>query len=275
MLKSKIQILLSVSFIGFLIWWITFQHVVAAYGKSVEVFEGTYGLLALAGSIIGFCAALKWGGFKSVLGKALLLFSLGLFAQEAGQLIGAYYVDISKVNIPYPGWDDVAFFGSTLLYILGTVYLARSVGAKLSLRKPGYKVIALIVPAVILVASYLILMHNFHFGHSSFMSKFLDVGYPVGEALYISLALVAYILSRKLLGGVMKAGILVVIFALGIQYLSDFVFIYQSNHTKFVSGSFDDLFYLIAYFVMSLGMLKFYLIYKGLKSKNAKVTQDG
>jgi hypothetical protein len=74
-------------------------------------------------------------------------------------------------------------------------------------------------------------------------------------------------LSRKLLGGVMKAGILLVILALVIEYISDFTFVYQSNRGTYVGGEYDDLFYLIAYLAMSTAMIKFYTIYVQLRDK--------
>jgi hypothetical protein len=154
-LKNKLQVFVSLIFLGFFIWWISFQHVVTKLGLSVQWFGSTYGVLALIGSVIGFIAAKKWGGFKTALGKALMFFSLGLFAQEAGQLIYAYYIVVSKIQIPYPSWGDVAYFGSTLLYIIAALYLAKAAGAKLSLKSMKYKTITVIIPVAILVASIL------------------------------------------------------------------------------------------------------------------------
>jgi len=42
----------------------------------------------------------KWGGLRSVMGKAILMFSLGLVAQEFGQLSYAFYNDIYKTPGP-------------------------------------------------------------------------------------------------------------------------------------------------------------------------------
>lgn len=268
MKKNKLQIFFTLVLIGFFAWWVSFQHVVAKYGRSVEWFEGTYGLIALGGSIVGLSASRKWGGLKSTLGKALLFFSLGLFAQEAGQLIYAYYVDIDKIQIPYPSLGDVAYFGSTLLYIVAALYLAKAAGASTTLKHVKYKFIAVVVPIIIIITSYLILLHNHQFDTSKPLTVFLDNGYPIGEAIYISIGITAYLLSRKFLGGVMRAGILLIIFALVVQYVSDFTFVFQGNRGTYVSGNYDDLFYLIAYFVMTTAMIKFLAIYNRLKVKS-------
>src|SRR5258708_4784024 len=132
--KRWLQVLVTVVFLGFVVWWVSFQHVVEAQGVTVQWFGGTYGLMALIGAVIGLFAAAKWGGLKSVLGKALTFFSLGLLAQELGQLIYTYYVYGAKVQIPYPSWGDVAYFGSVVLYVIAAFFLARVAGARFSLR---------------------------------------------------------------------------------------------------------------------------------------------
>lgn len=271
LLKNKLQIFITVIFLGFVIWWISFQHVLSAQGLSVQWFEsGTYGGVALIGAIIGFIVFRKWGGLKSIIGKSLLFFSLGLLAQEMGQLIYTYYVYVDKIQIPYPSWGDVAYFGSVLLYITAVIYLARAAGVGLSLKNIKYKVIAVLLPIILLVVSFSILLHNHHYDTSKPLTVFLDAGYPIGEALYISIAIVAYLLSRKLLGGVLKPGILLVLFALCVQYSADFSYIYLTNRNTYTPGDYNDLLYLISYYFMTIAMLNFYVIYKKIKTKNAE-----
>jgi hypothetical protein len=274
MLKNKLQIFVTIVFLGFVGWWISFQHVVTKQGSSVNWFENTYGFIALIGAIIGFFALRKWGGFKSVLGKSLAFFTIGLFAQEVGQLSASWYTQIDKVALPYPGLDDIAYFGGVLLYIIAALYLAKVAGVKFSLKRLRYKVIAIGLPIILLVVSFLILMHNHQYNTKNPVSVFLDAGYPIGEALYISIAIVAYLLSRKLMGGIMKAGVLFVIVALCIQYASDFTFIYQGNRGTFVPGKFDDLLYLIAYYVLTLAMIKFLVTYNTLRNKTKAVVNE-
>jgi hypothetical protein len=266
LLKNKLQLFVTLAFLGFIIWWASFQHVVVKQGLSVQWFGGTYGVLAFIGAIVGLITARKWGGHKTVLGKALLFFSLSLLAQEAGQLILTYYIYVSKIQIPYPSWGDVAYFGSTLLYLCGAFFLTKAVGIKFSFRSAKYKAIAVLVPAVLLSVSYWILLHHHQYNWHKPLTVLLDLGYPFGDAGYISMAIVAYLLSRKMLGGIMRKGILVLIFAFVLQYIADFTFLYQSNRGTYLSGKTDDLLYLIAYFVATSAMIKFHTIYAGLKS---------
>ncbi|HMH31273.1 MAG TPA: hypothetical protein VK534_02245 [Methylomirabilota bacterium] len=266
--KNKLQILVTLLFLGFFAWWISFQTVVDKQGLSVQWFGGTYGVVALIGALIGFFAARKWGGFKTVLGKALMFFSFGLLAQEAGQLIYTYYVYAAKIDIPYPSWGDVAYFGSVVLYILAAFFLAKAAGAKFSLKEAKYKAVAVIIPVALLAISYWVLLHGHQYDSSKPLTVFLDFGYPFGQAIYISIAITAYLLSRKLLGGLMRGGIVLVILALFVQYIADFSFVYQSSRGSYVAGKYVDLLYLVAYFAMATAMIKFHTIYKNIRSKS-------
>ena len=272
--KDKVQILITVIFLAFAVWQLSFQSIVDKQGLSVQWFGGTYGFMALFGSCIGFVTAHKWGGFKTVLGKALMLFSLGLLAQELGQLIYTYYVYGAKTGIPYPSVGDIAYFGSVILYIFAAIYLGKAAGVKFSFQRPIYKVIALLVPAVLLATSYVILLHHHQYNTHKPLTVVLDFGYPMGQATYISLAITAYLLSRKLLGGIMRAGISLIILALVVQYVADFTFVYQNSRGTYVPGKFDDFFYLLSYFAMGTALNKFRLIYFGLSRKAVNATPD-
>ncbi len=264
-MKNKLQILVTVAFLGAIIWWISFQPVLAKQGISVQWYSATYGIMALIGAIIGLSVARKWGGFKTVLGKALMFFSIGLLAQEAGQLILAYYIYVSKIQIPYPSWGDVAYFTSMLSYLCGAIFLIKAVGIRFSLRNNKYKVVALMVPVILFAVSFAILLYRHEYDWHHPLTVFLDLGYPLGDATYISLGIIAFLLSRKMLGGVMRGAIVVLIIALSIQYIADFSFIYQNSRETYLSGGWVDLVYLISYFAMTTTMVAFYTVYRGLK----------
>lgn len=265
--KNKLQIFVTLVFLGFLGWWFSFQHVVQAQGRSVQWFGGTYGIVALIGSIIGFAAARRWGGFKTQLGRALTFFSLALLAQEAGQLILTYYIYGSKIQIPYPSWGDVAYFGSTLFYICGAYFLSKTAGVRFSLKDNKYKIIAVAVPIALLAVSFFVFLHHHQYDWHKPLTVFLDLGYPVGDAIYISLAIVSYLLTRKMLGGLMRSAILILLLAFVLQYISDFTFLYQSSRGTYLAGRYDDLSYFVTYFIAATAMIRFNAVYSGLRKK--------
>lgn len=270
MLKNKLQILVTVIFLAYVGWWASFQSSVDQQGISVQRFGATYGLIALIGAGIGILTARKWGGFKTVMGRALMFYALGLLAQAAGQLIYTYYIYGAKIQIPYPSWGDLAYFGSVLLYIYATIMLCKAVGVRFSLQRKLYKLTTLVVFVVLLGLSYWVFLNHHQYDTSHPLTVFLDFGYPMGQAIYVSLAITAFLLSRKMLGGIMRAGILIVILALFIQYIADFTFLYQSSRGTWIQGKWDDLTYLTAYFAMATAMIKFSLTYKQLTNKTSE-----
>lgn len=249
-------IIAIILFLLLTIWWILLHFGILRGDFQNSLFGLGYGLLALFGAIYGLRISRNWGGMKSVFGKSVTLFSLGLLAQEFGQISYAYYVFYKHIEIPYPSIGDVGFFGSIPFYAYGALLLGQAAGVKFSLKSYVNKLQAIAIPLIILFSSYFIFLQGYKFDWSNPLTIFLDFGYPLGEAIYISFALLAFLLSRKILGGVMKYRVLFILCALLIQYLSDFAFLYQAKNGTFVAGGVVDLMYLISYFTMTLALLQ-------------------
>lgn len=221
-----------------------------------HLFTITYGVVALLGGVVGIKISKKWGGFKSVMGKAILFFSFGLLAQEFGQVSYIYYIYFQGIEVPYPSLGDLGYFGSIPLYTYGAYLLAKASGTNISLRSFKNKIIALALPLLLLGASYYFFLQGYEFSETPLLTVLLDFGYPFGQAIYVSVALLAYLLSRKILGGIMKKRILFILFALVVQYFCDLIFLYQvSRETWHVSGI-NDYMYLFSYYLMSIGLIQ-------------------
>ena len=93
----------------------------------------------------------------------------------------------------------------------------------------------------------------------------MDFGYPLGDAVYVSLAILALILSKKVLGGVMKKPILFLVFALMFQYICDFTFTYQVSKGTWYVGGINDFMYFISYFFMTIGLIYMGSIFNKIK----------
>jgi len=242
--------------LGFAVWW-PFIH----FGNQANThhildwFAGTYGVIALLGGVWGWKIANGWGGWRSVIGRSILMFALGLLAQEFGQLVYAYYAIVKVVEVPYPSIGDIGFFGSVLLYIYGVILLAKAAGATVSLRSVGNKILALIIPVILLAFSYHLFLTNYSFDWHHPVTILLDFGYPLGQAFYIATALLAYLLSRKLLGGKMRSKILFIIIALCAQYAADFNFLFQASRNTWKTAAYGDFLYAVSYAIMTLALL--------------------
>ncbi len=70
-------------------WWLvaSLQHNTIQQAD----FSDFYWILPLVGGIYGFFSARKWGGLRSLFGRALIFLSLGLFFQVFGQVYNSVY----------------------------------------------------------------------------------------------------------------------------------------------------------------------------------------
>jgi hypothetical protein len=206
-------------------WWLFIYTYFPKDNIQNQIFSATYGIIALLGGVWGIRISIKWGGYKSILGRSILMFAFGLLFQEFGQLAYSFYAYFLKVQIPYPSVGDIGYFGSIPLYAYGVILLAKVSGARIKLRSFSHQLIAVIFPLLMLVIAYVFFLKDYVFDWSQPLKIFLDFGYPMGEAIYISLAFVTWLLSRHVLGGIMRDKIFFILFALFIQFLADFTYL--------------------------------------------------
>lgn len=254
-------------FLCFTIFWVFLQMYEFPDNSLHKLFGALYGIMALWGAIWGIIISKKWGFTQSIMGKAILMFSLGLFAQEFGQVTLSFYDYYLGIQGSYPSLGDVGFFGSIPLYIYGVWLLGQASGTHLKLQQYRSKIQAIVIPLLMLGVAYYLFLQNYTFDWTAPLTIFLDFGYPFGQAIYISLAILAYLLSKNILGGVMKDKILFILFALFVQFLADYTFLYQSHHGTWTVGGVNDYMYLTAYFLMTLGLLQLNTVLMNLRNK--------
>lgn len=238
------------------IWWILTYPTSGESSFNNYIFASTYGLMALWGGLWGLSISKHWGGLKSVIGKAIIMLSIGLLFQEFGQVVFSAYYFLLKVEVPYPSLADLGFFGSIPFYIFGILFLAKAAGSQFILRKMHGKLQALLLPAIMLATSYFAFLQKYEFDWSNPLKVFLDFGYPLGQAIYISIALLTYTLSKNILGGIMRSKIFFFLTAFLVQYISDYNFLLQNIRGSWVNGAYGDYLYFVAYFLMTMGILQ-------------------
>lgn len=258
LLSSKILLAIVTIYIGIAAWWIILRLIVGSDSSTHpanKLFTVTYGVLALFGGLSGLMAARKWGGRKSLLGRSILLISIGLLLQEFGQLAYSYYIYVANTDVPYPSAGDIGYFGSVVFYVWGSFVLSKALGVKLSKASVTNKIVAFVLPATMLIVSYVIFLKGYSFGDSaSALQTFLDFGYPLTQAVYVSVALLAYLLTRGLLGGIMRSRVLLLLVSFMVQYIADFSFLYQVQHETWYAGGWNDLIYATSYALMAIAI---------------------
>lgn len=239
------------------LWWL-----VLFFGFDAQLMQqnlywaATYQLLAWGGGVFALIASRSWGGFKSLMGRSIIFFGLSLLLQGFGQMTFSIYTTVLQIDIPYPSIADIGYFGSTCLYIAAIASLAKVSGVSNRLRNLSGKAVALLIPLAMLVFSYSIFLKTYEFDWSAPLRILLDFGYPLGDALYVSIAILALLLSRNILGGVMKGPLVFLMVALIAQYCADFNFLYQAANGTWINGGYGDFLYMLSYFLMGLSLIR-------------------
>jgi len=237
-------------------WW--FSIFIRGLTDSIEneVFTSVYFVVALWGGIAGLVVSKRWGGYKSILGRAIGAFALGLLGQAFGQIVFNFYLIVLKVDTPYPSIADIGFFSTGLFYGYGAIQLMKVAGANFSLRNYKGKAIAIIIPILWAVFSYWFFFRGYQFDWSQPLATILDLISPIIDAAYVSLAILAYLLSRKWLGGFMRWPILFLLVAIISEAVADFHFLYQASRDTWYAAGTNDFLFLITFTLMALALLQ-------------------
>lgn len=259
-------------FVVLTFWWLAiqpFNREALVYLK--HLWSAFYVTMPILGGIYGFVISKRFGGRKSLIGKALLVFSIGLFLQVFGQIIYSYYTLFEQIEAPYPSLGDIGYFGTIFAYIYGVFILARHIGVTISARSFLNKIFTIIIPLGMLILSYLIFLKGHEFDWSNPLRVFLDFAYPFGEVFYVSIALLILFFSKKLLGGVLRKPILFLVFALIFQYISDSYFIYAAGSGTWYVGSLGDYLYTTSYFIMTLVIIYIGYTFEQIRADSSQI----
>lgn len=243
-----------------LIWWIKLFISGQTEGTENYLFGALYPLIALIGGVNGIIVSRKYGGLHSIMGKGIIFLSLALLGQVFGQFVWSYYNIIAQVEIPYPSIADVGYFSVIPFNCLAMFYFARASGANVSIKTFNGTFQIILIPLVMLLVAYFLFFSNNPVDYSDPIKLFLDLGYPFGEAIYISLAILTYTLTKKLLGGVMRDKMIFVIVAFVLQFITDYTFLYSVSRDFYYNGGYVDLMYATSFTVFSLCLVNFKLL---------------
>jgi hypothetical protein len=259
--RDRLAQALLLLFILLSVWWAFVP--VGAPGENYQslLWAASYQIVAFLGGLWGLSISRSWGGMGSVMGRSIISFSLGLLFQTFGQSTFSFYNLVLQVEVPYPSMADIGFFGSIPFYIYGIILLARAAGVAMSMRSFLNQIQVIIIPLAMLGLSYFFFLRGYEFDWSNPLRVILDFGYPLGQAIYISIAILTYTLSKSFLGGLMKPKILFILIALIVQYLADYNFLYQALNETWQNGGYGDYIYLVAYLFMALGLLQLKMPY--------------
>lgn len=221
-----------------------------------------FGLIPLIGGGVAMIKSGLWGGFKSAVGKAVFFTGLGLVCWGAGETIWSYYNFFLGEPAPYPSLADLGFAPSIFFYGLGAIYLAKATGAKYGLRNIYAKVFIILAPIILLGVCYHFLITVARGGvlipdEETTLKAILDIAYPLGDFLALTISVVVSGLSFKYLGGRYLLEIISILLGLAVMTVADTVFSYTTTTGTFYNGQFGDLLLTLGLFFITFGILGF------------------
>lgn len=265
--KKKIVWITVVFFIVLTGWWLTIYFRGLQEGIENNLFTVIYPWVSLWGGIAGLVMAKRWGGYKSIMGRAIGAFSFGLLGQAFGQVAYSYYIFILGVEVPYPSIGDIGYFSTGLFYAYGSSQLMRAAGVKFSLRSYSGKAVAVIIPLLWAFSSYYFFLKGYVVDWHQPVTVILDLVSPVIDGIYLSLAILTYIMSRKLLGGLLKIPVLLLLISLAAEAISDYVFLFRESRGLWYVGGVSDYMYLVTYTIMALTLMILGLVLKNINEQ--------
>jgi hypothetical protein len=256
-IRNKVSYVIIGIYVVILVWWI--QLSLNGHPKQEAfIFDWSYGFIGLIGALYSiFSVSKEFSGYKSILGRAFIFIPCGLLGQWIGLQIWTYYNVIAHIDLPYPSWADAGYFALVPAYTVGAIMLAQAAGIKFSLQELKGKLIAIIIPALMLALAYGLFIKNIGLDLSNPIKAFFDFGYPLGEIIPVSIAFITFLSARNLLGGKIKGRMFYLLFAFFFQFVTEYYFLYISGNGTVYNGSIADLMYATSYAIMSLGLISF------------------
>jgi uncharacterized integral membrane protein len=251
--------IITVGFILMAVWWLFIN--INSYQNTNHnfLYGAALGFLPIISSVFGLINAKKWGGFSSVMGRAVIFLSVGLLMWGIGTLIFAYYNIILSVEVPYPSIADAFYIISWPLWVVSMVNLSMATGVKFQLKKISGRLALFIIPFITIGLSYYMLIVVARGGISylsggGLIKVFFDLAYPIGDVVVLTIALLICGLSFNYLGGRFKWPILLVIIGFIINYCADFAFSYTTTKGTYFVADWVDLVFTVTFFLLGLGV---------------------
>lgn len=255
----------TVIFLVLVVWWLIVKIFFSDSFFQNELWSDFYWVMALVGGLIGLVNARFFGWWKSPTGKVLMFFSFGLLCQVFGQISYVYYSLVNNYEVLLPSLGDWGFSATIVLYVFGVIYLGRAIRVRLVRSWRHLGVILAIFILLLGLFSYPMFLDSYNTLKISLEVVILGLVSVVAGAFYLLLAIFNYFFSQEKMMGVFSSEVKFILFALVIHFLSDYMFWYEYGGPWFVAGDASDMLYVVAYFLMTIGIIKLFSCFKNIE----------
>ena len=219
-------------------------------------------LIPMAGGIAAMVGVGSWTEEKGLIRKGMFFVGLGLVLYACGGFIWAYYNFFMNAAAPYPSVADLGFAPSEFFYCVGAVYLARAASADMGMQNKNSKWLVTLIALGMFVFTYYILVIVARHGvlvqsQDPAIKTFLDLAYPFGDFLAITISVSLSAIYLKYLGTRYRISMIAVIAGLTTLFAADSMFSYMTNQNTYYNGNSADLLFLLGLFLLSVGILGF------------------
>ena len=213
-------------------------------------------LIILLAALIGFEGS-KFFTLKSSLGKSTFYISLGILCWGFGALLWLYYNLLAKIEVPYPSIADIGFLAIIPLVVVGLSHLLRYAQIKLNFAT----IIRLsILPFLVLIFTFFFFIWDKLAENVGLLTKILNILYPLGDALFLSISLTLLIMTfGSSFGKVLTRSLLVLSLGFAFEAIADFSFSYTTTMGTYYSGNWVDIIFALAFFTIGVGMYLLHL----------------
>lgn len=208
----------------------------------------------------------RYGGFKSHVGRAIMLMSIGTVTWGFGNVIWFYLNGCTTgwgplkcsegTTAPYPSWPDIGYLSILPLAAVALFFLMRAL--TVPLRAWG------IVAGTLVAASaltwwllYWLPGKTYVMGHSTWKETVASTIYTSSDIILLSMCVTLIIYSRRAAGGTFFPPVLAYGVAFLALYLADMGFFPRVAFDTFYNADFTDLLYGVCMWTITLGTFLF------------------
>ena len=257
---SKKRLTLFVIFLVSILYWLFFVYTSGYKQSPLGIYtQIPLIVIPILGGLFGLMRATKWGGNKSIMGRAIGSLSLGMVAWGSALAMWTVYVAMGN-PLPYPSPADYVFVLSQLLHAYGFIQLFKATGASFGFRNVKERIFGIGMTALIAVLSYYTLVVIGH-GNSlsvsgeTTMQVFFDYAYTIGTLVIVTIVASIYAFSRQYLGGNYKKPILLLLFGFVVHFFAIFFFVRTTANNTYFNGNIADILFTIAMFLENIGII--------------------
>ena len=185
---------------------------------------------------------------KSALGRSMLFICLGMLSWGIGTMAWFSYNTVAQMEVPYPSLADVGYLGMIPFAFYGMYLLLKSVRGSFD-KRTLLKLSA--IPILVFVPIYVIFISSALMGDIPPLEKSLNVAYPMGDVLFLSISLAMLSLIR---GSKLFKPIAIISVGFIFEAFADLAFSWTTAMGTYYTGIWTDALFALAFGLIGVGM---------------------